>query len=768
MMTRHRVVAAIGISAVMVVAIAWLLPREYLANDDIGFTEYLRQNTFTPWISPPLVRAFCFAYQVASGIPWFGLYQYVVVFATGVALIHTCLELVDLRTPLARAVTSVGAVVMIASHAIVVVGLTWTTVSISALGIALACFVAHVLNCQAIGARISRVRSLLYGLLFVSGYMLRLQGLGAILVALAPLLAWLVWRCWRRRYLPSPKAVLSFVAPFAIVFVVQGYVPNARGDDWDAFKDWTNQRGWIHGHTAFEGLDTRAPELLERAGWSIEEYRDFTSWLIIDEDQYPTEKIERLLNTGGAPEPISVGWAYQQLHDIFIDSPASVMLFLAAIAAVVALALRRLIRRRSGLVFAAGYLVFLVGVPLWMSAHFRFPQRVSLSFYTVAAVGVYVYLTRAVGDRDSGARESDELAQRTMLALAVVGVFLLVWARFFIGWLDRDIQPYRQERQQFEDRVAARNGFVFVYVQHGLVELDPLRAKPRDYDGLEGGWGTFSFTWYEMLAKLGVQRGSQAFAKMLDNPDAYVVAQLYARDTLQDWIRRKLGNPDARLALVDSVAMPGFGRPQLYRIVTTPLRRGSEEWQALVRDTENVVSFLPGPPDVSDLAFRRVPLDAPFDRFVGPSRDPHAAVTVAGAAGGLHADVVASSVHELCDRKATDERGYSAGIRIPVDGLGAARFQLHLDNPENIASVRVYAATATARSVRWRWELDADQAKFASDTTVMLVPGYPAHAFHLVADTAEPAEVRDLAIYIEVRSGATAGFELLNLEVAQP
>jgi hypothetical protein len=768
MMSRHRVVAAIGISAVMVVLIAWLLPREYLANDDIGFTEYLRQNTFTPWISPPLVRAFCFAYQVASNVPWFGLYQYAVIFATGIALIHTCLELVDLRTLLGRAITCVGAVVVIASHAILVVGLTWTTVSISALGTALACFVAHVQNCQAAGSRISLARSLLYGLLFVSGYMLRLQGLGAIMVALAPLLAWAVWRCWRRRYLPSPTAVLAFVAPFAIVFVVQGRVPNARGDNWDAFKDWTNQRGWIHGHTAFEGLDTRAPELLKRAGWSVEEYRDFTSWLIIDEDQYPTEKIERLLNTGGAPEAISADWAYQQLHDIFEDSPASVMLFLTSIAAVVALAMRRLICRRSGLVFAFGYLVFLVGVPLWMSAHFRFPQRVSLSFYTVAALGVYVYLARAIGDRDGSARERDAIAQRTMVALAVVGVFLLVWARFFIGWLDRDIQPYRDARQQFEDRIAARGGFVFVYVQHGLVELDPLRARPRDYDGLEGGWGTFSFTWYETLAKLGVHRGSEALAKMLDNPDAYVVAQLYARDGLQDWIRRKLGNPDARLALVDSVAMPGFGRPQLYRIVTTPLRAGTEEWQALARDADTVASFLPGPPDVSDLPFRRVPLAAPFDQFVGPSRDPRATIAVTGAADGIRGQVIASSVQELCDRDDEDERGYAAGIRIPVHGLAAARFELRLADAENIVSVRAYAGTSTARSVRWRWELNADQRKFDSDATFTLVPGYPDHAFRMAADTADSAEVRELAIYVEVRPGRTAAFEVRNLEVAEP
>lgn len=765
-MIRNRLAAAVGVSALMLVLIAGLLPREYLANDDIGFTEYLRQDTWTPWISPLLVRAFCWAYQVASGVPWFGLYQYLLIFVTGVVLVHTCLELVDTRPGFGHAVTVAGAMVFVASHAILVVGITWTTVSISALGTSLAAFVAHVQRCEADRTPISVLRSAIYGLLFVCGYALRQQGLGAVVVALAPLVGWTAVRLWRRRYLPSPRAVFAFVAPFVVVFVVQDHIPKARGDDATWFKAWTDKRGAIHGHTAFEGLDTRAPELVKKAGWTVEEYRDFTSWLILDEDQYSSEKIDRLLATGGVPESMSVKWSYRQLHDIFEGAPASVMLFALTVLACVVLAARRIVRSRSGLAYALGYLVFLIGVPVYMSAHYRFPQRVSLSFYTVAALGVFVYLARAIADSKTQPTRA-AVDRRMIVGLSIVGVFALGWAWFMFLWLDRDITPYRDARQQLEDRVAARGGFVFVYVQHGLVELDPLRARPRDYDGLEGGWGTFSFTWYETLERLGVHRGGDALAKMLDNPSAYIMAQDAAREFLQDWIRRKLGNSQVRLALVDSAAMPGYGRPQLFRLVTKPLTPGDEEWHALERDSQAISSFLPGPPDVDRLSFQPVHFDAPLDRYRAVTSEGRATISISPVAGGVRGTVRDAFV-ETTSTLDDIEPGYVAGIRIPVSGLAAARVQLALVDPDNIISVQVAARTTSTKSVRWRWRLSEDERRFARVSSFTLVPGYGAHQLLLGARSARPEDIVELGFYIEVKPGTTASFELHAVETAQP
>src|SRR6185295_18403821 len=116
-----------------------------------------------------LSQAFRSAYLHAPGVPWFGLYQYALIIATGAVLIHTCSELIDRRPGVGQIITRLGALVIGASLAVLAVGITWTTVSISALGTATAAFVAHALICQADGRRISRLRGLIYGLVFVGG-----------------------------------------------------------------------------------------------------------------------------------------------------------------------------------------------------------------------------------------------------------------------------------------------------------------------------------------------------------------------------------------------------------------------------------------------------------------------------------------------------------------------------------------------------------------------------------------------------------------------
>src|SRR5215813_1166191 len=108
----RRVVFAVCVSAAMVLTLAAVVRRSLLANDDIALTEFLRKNVFTPWISPILAQALGRAYQAAPEVPWYGLYLYAVIIATGAVLIHTCSELVDLRPGVGRVATSVGAIMI--------------------------------------------------------------------------------------------------------------------------------------------------------------------------------------------------------------------------------------------------------------------------------------------------------------------------------------------------------------------------------------------------------------------------------------------------------------------------------------------------------------------------------------------------------------------------------------------------------------------------------------------------------------------------------
>jgi hypothetical protein len=651
-----------------------------------------------------------------------------------------------------------------ASHSILAIGITWTTVSISALGTAAGAFVAHAQLCQAAQRPMSRLRSLVLGLVFASGYMLRPDGLGAIVAALFPTLGWAALRRLRTRRLPRLGAMAAVLAPFAIVIAIQNRIPQARGAD-SEFRQYNLVRGQIHGQAAFEQLDQRAPELLARAGWTVQDYRDFSDWLFIDEGDYPLDKLKRLVDTGGIPTAVTWAWSYSQWRIVYDESTASVLLFVALVSAGVMLAWLRAIERWHGLAFSLGYFVFLAGVPLWMAAHYRFPQRVSLSFYTVAALGMFVYLARQIADAPAARRIRWRWEPRAAVAVAVMAVALLGWVRYLRIWLDRPAWASRDALQELDNRVGGLDAFVFVFVQAGLVEPDPLRAQPRSYDGLEGGWGTFSTPWYDTIARLGIRRGAQVFAAMRDNPNAYLLAWPHARMPLEVWIRRKLHDSSVRLAFVDGAAIEGEFRPVLYRLVTKPLERGDDEWHALARFEGMMRASLPGPPRVADLGFRSIVFAAPYEQHLAQLRQPTAGVTISPTEHGLRCMVIDES-RDGC--ATTYDAARSGGVHIPVNGLHAARFGFTLVEPENIVSVNVYARTAGSRLVRWTWDVGAELTQFGFSGTVTLVPGYPAHQLRLVVNTARPSEIRDLDFLVMVKPGSHAGFELRYLEVANP
>jgi hypothetical protein len=762
---RHRALIAFAISLAMVIVMVTLFPRVYLVNDDVGFTEYLRKNTFTPWISPPLVRVLAFAYEHVPGMPWYGLYQYALIVVIGAVIIHTVTELIDQRPGVSRSITLFGAVVLGASHAIVIRGITWTAVSISALGTGLGAFIAHALTCHVAGKPMSWSRALLYGLLFTNGYMLRYQGLGGVVIAMAPLGAWATWRFWRSRHLPRIAALVAFAAPFFLVLATQHRVPVAdQSAYWDEFNE---QRGRIHGHLAYNYLDKLAPEMLERAGWTLESYHDFIAWRFIDEDEFPLEKVQRLVDTGGVPQAPEPTWIYNQLREIVHDSSVSVFLFLLAVAAGIGLAWLGMVDRNAAL-FSIGYLVFVTMAALWTGMHFRFPQRVSVVYYAVSAFGLYIYLARVLADRAGPATPAPD-GPRARAVAAVIGVLALGWAHGLLAWIDRPPWRYEAQLQAFEDRVAGRNAFVFVHVQAGQSHHDPLRVVQRSYDGLAGGWGVFSPAWYRNIARLGVRRGADVFGAMIDNRNAYFVAAVGSRGILEDWIRRKTKNPLLRLAMVDAADVPDGSRPELYRLVTTPMVRGDEEWRAHERLEDMLNNALPGPPSVAGRSFRSIAFAAPYEQYAAQLRSQRsqagAGSRVAPIDGGLRVEGIGD--HD--DSCAMPSSGTDhIGIRVPVSGLGAARFEVKLIDPENVLGFHVYAQTRTSRSIHWRWDRDPEVQSFSAAGTFTLVPGYPAHQLAFVFSTARPSDVTDLYFFVTVKPETRAGFELRHLEVASP
>jgi hypothetical protein len=756
----RRAALALGISTAMVVMIAWLLPRGFLVNDDPGLIHYLRNGVFTPWISPILVRVLIAAYHHSPDVPWYGLYQYALVAVSGAVVIHTCMELVDPRPGPGRVATLLGACALVASEVLIVVGLTWTVVSIIALGTSMAALVAHLHVCQATGRKASVQRALGYGLLATCGYALRPSGFGAMVAALLPLFGWLTLGLWRGRHLPRPAALIAAIAPLALVIAIQGRLPGLPGAEFDEFNQ---ARGQISGQNAFLELDTRAPELLERAGWTIDEYRNFINWNFYDDQQFTLAKLRRLIDTGGVPNRITVASAVNVLRTILDESPAATWLFLAAVLGAVLLAWLRVIEPGRGLVFGLGYLACEIAVPQWMASQYRFPQRVSLPFYVVAAFGMFVILAREIAARPAEPELPPAPARQASFALLVTSVVLFLWARNVIAWTDRPTFGYTPEARAFIARTNARGGFVFP--QAVTTDFDPLIPDPLGYSGLPGGWGTFTGLWYEYLARFGLHHFTEVLPWMVNNPDAYVMGPLHFRTSFEDWSRRLLGNSAVRLAVVDISDTPGQWRIALFRMVTQPLARDTPEWQILERAAWEQDSWLAGPPSVADLAFRPVPFTAPYARYASDLRVPAAGITIEPIDGGLRC-ATARDPGAACG--VTGEEGDHAGIHAEVHGLRAARFELALLGAENIVSFHVLAESASHRTLRWRWDLGPDAQQFGFRGAFTVVPGHGAQQLQRVGGSAAPGEIVVLHLYVTVKPGTRAGFEVRHLEVAEP
>ena len=70
--------------------------------------------------------------------------------------------------------------------------------------------------------------------------------------------------------------------------------------------------------------------------------------------------------------------------------------------------------------------------------------------------------------------------------------------------------------------------------------LDPLRPAPRPYEAVGCGWSIFSPPFYQKLARLGVRRGADMFAAMVDNRHAFVVTDRWRAPNLLKMLRSTL------------------------------------------------------------------------------------------------------------------------------------------------------------------------------------------------------------------------------------
>jgi hypothetical protein len=162
-------------------------------------------------------------------------------------------------------------------------------------------------------------------------------------------------------------------------------------------------------------------------------------------------------------------------------------------------------------------------------------------------------------------------------------------------------------------------------------------------------------------------------------------------------------------------------------------------------------------------AFRPIAFEPPYEANTLRFRDTGSGTAVEAVDGGIRC-----TAHPASDITCTTlgQEVNRAGIHVTVDRLAAARFDLTLIQPENIIAVDAVARADANRSEHWRWEVDPVVQQLGFSGAITLVPGYPAHRFMVLGNTTRAQDVRELQLWVEIKPGTHAGFELRHLEVA--
>ena len=97
-----------------------------------------------------------------------------------------------------------------------------------------------------------------------------------------------------------------------------------------------------------------------------------------------------------------------------------------------------------------------------------------------------------------------------------------------------------------------------------------------------------------------------------------------------------------------------------------------------------------------------------------------------------------------------------------------ASYQLALLGAENIISFHVLAESASHRTLRWRWDLGPESQQFGFRGAFTVVPGHGAQRLQWFGGSVAPSDIVALHLYVTVKPGTRAGFEVRHLEVAEP
>lgn len=163
-------------------------------------------------------------------------------------------------------------------------------------------------------------------------------------------------------------------------------------------------------------------------------------------------------------------------------------------------------------------------------------------------------------------------------------------------------------------------------------------------------------------------------------------------------------------------------------------------------------------PDVRDFVF--VPVE------LTDSGDAHRSAQWTRGVAAANTSIEDSALH--CDIVGSDDTSASqyAGVKFPVNGLSALRFELAIKQPESIRAIFVDGYDAKGRrQPLWSWDFNGDTLPTGKAVQYTLVPGQ--HTGYFVARSgADVPGLVEIQVFVLVAANSRCGFTLQEIEFA--
>ena len=375
---------------------------------------------------------------------------------------------------------------------------------------------------------LTNLRALLLGLFATVSMWLRLEGIIAVFVFIAPVLLTVLVIYLRRhearrlfRYVP----LLLFAAPLVFSSVVD-YVHKTEfsSPQYREYSQWNALRGEFHAYP-ISRLNRNNPAVLSATGWSETDYDNLLSWFFIDERLYNVRSMTAFFATA---RPATLSTYSRQYLIGRMQHLATVYwyywtLMLGALLFAVSMKSDDRLQRWI-FVFGPLYVFFFIFV---MDAFLRYPERVarpSIGAFVLAYVFSIIELKK---ERDTGELPIPK-------ALLTISIAAIATGIFFVDKVAHDERTYWANAQITYERVLEHlnekyQGYSILIQPGGGLWTQfqsPLAPYTTEFRPIEIGWQTFSPLFYDQIQELGVDKGYAMPSAMVNNANALILSRL--------------------------------------------------------------------------------------------------------------------------------------------------------------------------------------------------------------------------------------------------